>query len=518
MKKSVAVAAGIIIAICIIVGGVLAYFYYSHKAPSINMSKSSTGPSINLENILLRNINVSGRTYYTEVPEEEAVLIANISRRGGPARVTVMRIYMQGLKGGEIKNSTSIVYYGYIKNLTTVVRVMSGSISHWARIEMLNLKYLSIMNIKNGYVKYCINGKLILRSDSYNNITALNRCEIIPLHLAKALSYVKSIDMVLARDLMPLLLRGVKYLGEKNINGLKCYMYEINNNIDVTKILVNRTLINDIVNALAKVEPNITEKVNTEKILNITRKIAMMLAMAGLSEWNLHAKFCITGDGIVPYLYAKITNVEKTMFNVTLVIKAYEKGRMIEVGKVNTALLKSIESSISKKVVRPTSPLAYLGYVPEMAPSPVLSVLYAFETSYFFYATATASPPSVKTVPVQENVTYAVFPTSRSLQVKLVNTLHSPIKEITIEIVGIRNKSLNIIRIICPEPLQPNSSINIICVKGIPCKINIRGTGRCAAKGAYNGTKVGKMYLILINVETSNGKIVRGSVVANVTR
>jgi len=504
MRRSAVVIIGVIIAVCIICGVVL-YMHNISKARSSSATSRSSTP--NLENIVFSGLKIMNSTHYTEIVRGISKTMIYVSRvNGGQKMSIIITMFLNDVKSGVLKNSSVIVYYGYAKNVTTRMKMIYNGETHKALVQLINAKYLEVINMKNSSAKYCIHGMVIIKSDNYYNKTMLNNCITIPGPVVGILQYTRSLNMILARAFLPLLFKNVKYLGERVVDGQKCYMYVVNSTIDIAKLLSNETLLNELARSLSNLS-NGSQKISVEKAIMFIRKIAMMLALTGLAEWSVQSKFCITPAGYTPYLYAKVTNTAKTMYNITIVVmsRVVEK---VETGIVNTALLKSVEGSVSREVTYPSPELVYATYIPQASMNPLFMGIAAAETGYFITALHSVSAVSVsnvsKTTKIISPKYYKISISSNSLKVELKNGLAAPISYVTIILVNENTKKINRIEISCSPPLAQNSTLVLTCARGSSCKIYVKGIGKCTVAGRFIGASAGTNYTVFIFVKLSN--------------
>ncbi|NPB00546.1 MAG: hypothetical protein GXO10_04145 [Crenarchaeota archaeon] len=510
MRKIVGVAIGIVIAICVIVAGLLLYMHSSTKGKLSTTSNVPQSSAPSLEAIITNNIESMEKTHYVEISRGVSKMLIYVSKvNSNQSFFMNITLLINDVKAGLIRNSSMIVYYGHVNNITMLMNVMSSEGHHRMLMKMLDLDYLYIINLRNNSMKYCIKGKIIIMSGTYHNSTIINNCVTIPMKLAKMYQYTKSIDLAILKILSPILFRNVKYLGERNFYGEKCYMYELRNTIDIAKLMTNRTLISSIVKYISKIMPNSTKPINIEKIMNIARRLAMMLAITGLARWSIYSRFCITSTGYTPYLYAKITNTVKNMYNVTIIIMSSEV-RKVEVGKVNTELLRSIESSITSRISRPTPMMLYMSYLPQTSLSPIMTMIAAMETTYFLTALTsihTITTRKITTGTSSTSTWYKVSVTTDKLKLELKNGFSWSISNIAVVLVG-EGGSQTKIEIICTTPLSPGSILHLTCVRGsTTCDVTVTGLGKCYATGSYTGMRAGTSSMVIVVVKLTNGAV-----------
>ncbi len=520
MRKLVAIIVGVIIIACVLCG-VAFYMYNMSKVRTSSKPKSTTAPS--LESIVLSSLNTINGTHYTEISRGLVKLVVHVAKIGKSQGMSMyITMFLNDVKSGLLRNGSVITYYGYVKNVTTRMEMIANGGLHKALLQFINVRYLEKVNVNNGSAVYCISGKIILKSDNYYNETEINKCIKMPSFVVMMFQHTSNLNMMLIRTLLPLLIRNIKYLGEMSINGQRCYMYEINSTIDIAKLLTNKTLLNELAKAISNSSIS-SQKISAEKIVTLARKVGMVLALTGLAEWKVQSKFCITPTGYMPYLYAKITNMAKTMYNITIIImsKVVEK---VETGKINVELLKSLETLTTRKATYLSPEVAYSVYLPQASQNPLLMTVTAMEAGYFM-----AALHSVRAVSVS-NVTRAstsiisprsckISVNSNMLRIELKNDLSSPISTIIIMLVNENTKKLNKIEIICNPPLAENSTLILTCMKGSPCKVSIMGAGRCIASGRYLGASVGAHYMAFIFIKLENGsKVISPPLKIEVTR
>ncbi len=537
MKKSISVAIGVIIAICIAIGVVL-YVYKPFKlAPKTRIgtnvtllesmkttSKEKTSMYKKFENLLFASVNMSSSTHYSKYRYAYTHLRIYISKTntftpGSYKFIMNVNEYINDAQSGYVRNGTTLKVYIHVRNITLTLNVVSyksktSREEYGGTIEVLNVSYLFLYDMKKNLMRYCIDGRVIIRSGNYRNTTVLRGCYIlnIPFSLQTfmlAPSFAMNITKILVKDIIPIFIRNLTLISEKTIGGVRCYMYELSEKVNLSKILLNRTLIENIATKIAKSLKINTTKEEIEGFEKTLARAATVLSLFGLDKWNINAEFCITPTGRLVYLVGNVSNIDKRTSDVR--ISVYEKvvGYIVMKNYVNTSLLRSIEFSMKNLPNLSSAPA--LEYVMSsqvtLAEDPTLVLLSGIEAQYMLY-TATLQAKAVRAkAPATTGVAISITsfnPKEISLMIENIGTVG--VKYIDIFII----RGYRIIQrysIGCEKPLS--GSITITCTGQGQCKISISGKGKCTRLlGKLQPSKLvrGETYRITVHVVYENGK------------
>ncbi len=504
MRRSTVIILGIVVAICVIISGSLSYMYMRSSRISTMRYYNQTihTSSVSLKGIIMKGVNIIEKdTYYVEARNETSIILSYIRIPGNP-RISSEHVeyIIHDFKGGIIRNSTMIIYYGYIGNVTLLFSIRSGSFARKVRIYILNDKYMYTINLKRKYIRYCINARVIFRTSLYGRSFTCNTCINISSIPVRMVIVRRNMTLTLLELFLPTLLTNVKYLGERTIGGVRCYLYQFNGVINIAKLISNTR----ILKAIASIG-----KLSLRNVTMAVRRIVLLLDLMGLAEWKVSSRFCISPSGMVIYLYSKATNVRKTRYNITMIFISKVSGYRVNVGIVNKRLLEEVESSLSKKVGVMPSAMIYALNIPETALNPVAMLVYQAETSYIVslgLVSKVTVHRHVKTIPI------FIAMNSKALRFFFKNIYRNSIKAVMISIYGPKHVLVTRVSITCSVPIKPGSVLGVTCVKGYGCKAYLvinRVSRPCNVKGAFTGVETGRTYNVTVSLEFVNGTVRR---------
>ncbi len=523
MRKGLIAVAGIIIVACIIAG--IAVYIYSHYKPYRNISRK-TSTVEELRGIAEKGLSMDNlKSYFVRLKSERAVITGKLEKLRNPASnlSLIVALYGRDIEYGYMRNSTCIVRYGHVGNLTILFKTYSTYILNSqypesdiesARLDfqLLNATILYIRRTSSPSIEYCVKGELQIVFGNSRRILNVERCiELRAIsfgHSFIAFLYVMyptiitKLALLGVHDILPALVKKVEYLGEKNIGGEVCKMYRINQNIDISKLLENTTLVRTILNNLKNL---FNININVSNALEIVNNAVTTIRHVGLDKWHLETSFCIDNAGLLTYLNSYIYNINKKLFNMRFKIYIYVNSRKTYKNYINRELLEKALKLHNLHKVGIYSPenflTAWLSYI-AFSNSPATSIISVFEITYMLSTFQASS----------EVVTYGASGSlsiiHNSVIIAMQNLGNAPISRIVINILE-KGRTIGTIVVTCSKPLLSNSNLRIVCSPGKSCKTEIEGHGECRAHGIFPSLKKNVKYNIVSYVTFVNGKNVK---------
>ncbi len=529
MKKSI-LAAVIAIVIAVIIAGSLYYYFYMYK-PYKKTTTVVGRKALSLVNLLMKSVSKNVTNIYREYSGIKTSFILYVKKMkeslSGPSEIYfVENVYMKDVKWGLLKNKTGMIVYTYIGNLTAVI---NGKIIQNSKVQNVSgimkcedFKVLMVERI-NGSSEICISGIFTIVSGKFRNTTKMSKCVVYTpkiygmqyVPLAFKVRSMEKLSKLIIKYITELFLKNVTYIGVREIGGAKCYLYNLNEIVDISKILSNKTLIRDIINDITKtLEMNISES-RIESIMRTLASISIFLTMMGLDKWYVSSKFCITEGGRVLYMYLNVRNLNTGFFKVNVTMKEEVEGYKEYSNYVNTELLSELEGleHLKKTEITPLEAVElsiplYSSTEPLLS-SVLLSEMMYIATTYTFKT----SPPKVEAAKTCVVHVANVKLSESEIKFTLINNCTSPIRAISIAVTHDRKPVCIMVLFGFEIPTGDKVTVDCSVVSGKVTNCKVFGVEKYSVKilpiPPHKYCMLEKGYPVSIAVNYKTGKVSR---------
>lgn len=526
MRKSSIVVIGIIIIIFVILGSILylrSHNINTHQKSFIKVSREIKANQ--LSNMLNGIIHERFHNNFIRINYEDDIFIGHFKSKlgeNGSSLILTAIITLRGLSYGYVSNSSSLIGYGYVREISCNFSEINyeGREKNIIRliVKLDNATILYVRSLKSS--KYCVKGILSIyyegSYEDYKNSTEISTCiSVIPLNASK-IYFSKMLyltDQLIIEKLeglgikfIPMLISNVTYLGRMHIGYFSCDAYAIDEVVNLSNLFNKKDFLVHVIDNVGKL---LRIRVNTGILPEELSQVEDIVNLLGLSLWNFNSKFYICDNNLI-YLKSHAHNVDNTIVSISVDIDIHVIGYRVYHNYINNTLYSEAMRMLDREapgigdVARFSS--LWLSYMTITDPISRLLTSLIFlnlETNILDTLHAVWYVKSYE----EHSISYSIsVKNNRTLTLTIINSGREPISSLKLIVKGVREASY--ITVNCVVPVYENSSINIKCVKDYPCDINVIGKGRCFIKGLLkNFILPGVKYHVVLYIRFADGEV-----------
>ena len=512
MRRHVIILVSVFVIACVTT--FMTLYVMSHRSPHMNATVKTLRKEGIVENVaesIERGLTLRFEKSYFYVKDERATFLGFFKKFGSSSSNATLNILLRckGLEYGYVRNSTHLIGYAHVQNLTITVKLDERHTSYnggtapyrmYARLDLANATILYVFS--NSTYMYCLDGIFMVKMNSTETVKSrVERCFKLagsPRSGPQLLVYVMSPPMMTKLELIGIkhiftaAISNVEYLGKRSMKGMVCNMYSTNQIVDLSNILSNRSLMRKF---LRDLDDALRLHLNISYALTRLRDVADMVALAGVSKWNITSEFCIDKSGLVSYLRSRVYNLEHSMFSIDVRVNLTESGMKVYENYVNETLLRDAlrlaglekENADTSRAMK----VSFIAHAPFI--DPVATVLSSILILSLHLYESTSMEVS-NTLSINNN----------QLWIYTYNVGDTPITGMFIRVVR-NNNVIGKIYVRCINPVPHGSLIRIHCTVMRGCEIAINGTGRCIVSGTIGRFQPEARYSIIIDVNFTGG-------------